>query len=324
MNNVEILDYRFITEWKFDEFFGDKTFIENIQPDFPLVVATLSNRVRNTFGEGYDEFNEGKAKGRPSLILRTLPGAFATGVARLLEVSGQCFQISASCSASIYAFNLAGLISQAENKPVIVVGAEDFNSEYDLWRFRSLGALDMDTGRPFDSSSVGFKMGTGMTMFLVKHSSVKYHLPSIATFTKFSFHSNNPLSVNPGSSDDLINAMGDIDYQSIDFWNAHATGTPVGDRVEYDYFASTIKRDIPIVGYKGYVGHCIGASGAVEIAMSLQDREAGVLRPNIISGNKIVEDSRIITEPTSFTFKRMLKTNFGFGGRNAIAILDFE
>jgi 3-oxoacyl-(acyl-carrier-protein) synthase len=229
--------------------------------------------------------------------------------------------MNASCASALYALNQASMISLSYNTPVVVVCADNLQHPYELWRFKSLGALDNDSGRPFDSSSKGFKMGTGMCMFLIKHPDVKFNMPSKATITNFAFYTNHEFT-NPGTSDNIINNISGIDYSNIDFYNAHATGTPIGDIIEYEYFSKTIKGNVPIVSYKGHIGHCVCAAGGMEIALSLDGKRDNILLANNIVGDKIINDDRIITQNTSFPYKHMLKASFGFGGKNAIAKID--
>ena len=164
-------------------------------------------------------------------------------------------------------------------------------------------------------------MGTGICMYLVKHPDVKFNMPSKATITNFAFYTNHEFT-NPGTSDNIINNISGIDYSNIDFYNAHATGTPVGDIIEYEYFSKTIKGNVPIVSYKGHIGHCVSAAGGMEIALALDGKRDNVLVGNNIAGDKIINDDRIITTNTTFPYKHMLKASFGFGGKNAIAKID--
>jgi 3-oxoacyl-(acyl-carrier-protein) synthase len=317
---AEILDYRYTTEWKLESILCDETFIKNLEPNFPLIVASLSNRELNSVENSWNDYHAGKRRGRPSDILDGYPGGFRAGES--LRLSGPSFIFNASCASGIYAFHMASMYSQSFNMPVVIVCADNVNHPFELWRYSSLGALDNNSGRPFDKTSKGFKMGTGVSMFLVKHPSVKSSLAPVATITDFAFYNDSNLMANPGDSENIFNNLQGINFKSIDFWNAHATGTPVGDIVEYNVFQKAISQDIPIVSYKGYIGHCVCAAGAMEIALALDGKKNNVLMPNVMQGDKIVVDDRIITEQTSFTYKRMLKASFGFGGKIAIAAID--
>ena len=318
---AEILDYRHTTQWDLEKFFFDESFTQNIQEKFPLVFTSVSTRLPDSTEKSWKDFNSGRKWSRPNTLLDAFPAGFCRRVSEYLKLTGFGISINSSCASALYALHHGSLVSLSYNTPVIVVCADNLNHPFELWRFKSLGALDNDTGRPFDSSSKGFKMGTGICMFLIKHPDVKFNMPSKATITNFAFYTNNEFT-NPGSSDDLIKNIFGIDYNSIDFYNAHSTGTPVGDIIEYEYFSKTIKGDVPIVSYKGHIGHCVCAAGGMEIALALDGKRDNILLANNITGDKIVNDDRIITQNTSFPYKHMLKASFGFGGKNAIATID--
>ena len=319
---LEILDYRYITDWDFENLFSDTKFNEQIHPDFPLITATWSGSRPEATEKMWREFINGKKRGRPSDIIDSEYPSINAISTKTFGNNREVFNLRATCASSIYALYLAGLISQDKQLPVVIFCADNKNTAFDHWQFSSLGAIDNNTGRPFDSSSKGLRMGTGGAVFIVKHSSVKSQLTAKAAVTNCHFYTNSTLATNPGPVDDLINNLSKINYKSVDLWNAHATGTPVGDRVEYDFFNRTIQQDIPIVGFKGYIGHCMCAAGAIEIAMALDCKKQNNLLPNIIHNDKIVNDSRIITTSTSFSYNRMLKTSLGFGGICSAAEID--
>jgi len=318
---AEILDYRHTTEWDLEKFFLDESFKQNIQEKFPLIFASMSSRHIDSVEKSWKDFMTGRKWSRPNTLLDAFPSGFSRRVGEYLNLTGMSYIMNASCASTLYALNQASMISQSYNTPVVVVCADNLTHPFELWRFKSLGALDNDTGRPFDSSSKGFRMGTGICMFLIKHPNVKFNMPSKATITNFAFYTNHEFT-NPGTSDNIVNNITGIDYSNIDFYNAHSTGTPVGDIIEYEYFSKTIKGDVPIVSYKGHIGHCVCAAGGMEIALALDGKRDNILLANNIVGDKVVNDDRIITTNTTFPYKYMLKASFGFGGKNAIAKID--
>ena len=316
---AEILDYRFTTKWQLEEtLHDDMSFKKNLEPDYPLIVSSMSMNKLDSLESTLKSYNAKRHRHLPVITLDSFPGGYARRIGEYLGLSGYSMSLNANCSSALYALHTGSIISQAEKKPVVVVCADNVNSDFDHWRFKILGALDIETGRPFDKSSKGFKMGTGIVAFLIKHPSVKSPMPPIATATNFKFYSTNTFT-HPGTSDDIINNIQGINYKDIDFWNAHATGTPVGDIVEYEVFAKNITKDVPIVSFKGHIGHCMCASGAMEIALALDCKLNNKLIPNIIIGEKIINDDRIITESTSFPYKKMLKASFAFGGKTSLA-----
>jgi malonyl-ACP decarboxylase len=318
---TEILDYRWSTTWDLESVLSDPTFTQHIESDYPLVISTLHGLKRDDESV-WSDYLGGRRRGKPSELRNIAVDGLVSHVGNLLGAGRQILNVQAACASSLYALYMATLLSSATGRPAVVACADDVNSRYWHWHFNSFGALDQDSGLPFDSGSKGFRMGTGIAAYIIKAPTVKHTLSPIAVVQSYAFYTNSSLVANPGAVDDIVNNITGINYDKIELWNAHATGTPVGDRTEYEYFRRVIKQDIPIVGYKGYLGHCMCASGAVEIAMTLDGKRNNLLLPNKMNSAPIADDSRIITESTSFGYTKMLKTSLGFGGKTAVAEID--
>jgi 3-oxoacyl-[acyl-carrier-protein] synthase II len=113
-----------------------------------------------------------------------------------------------------------------------------------------------------------------------------------------------------------------IPVSEIDIVNAHAASTRIGDKVEYDVLHDVFKKYIPpITANKSMIGHCMGASSAIETIWALKSLEDQVLLPTI---NRLPDpDMKIdIAAETSRSLSQqyVLKNAFGFGGCNACAV----
>lgn len=322
MASCEILEYKYDFTWNIENFLDDDYLKSIVQPDWPFVSSTLSALDYESELSSWQRHIEKTGRLKPSTVKTSNVNATVSLVAEKLNLKKQVFNVHGGCAGSLYALYIASLMSLENQTPVVVFAGDNLNTSYHSWTFKSIGALDQETGRPFDSTSNGFKMGTSMSILIVKHPSVKYNLDPKAVVQSFSFHTRPDFFSHPGNIEEIISNFSHIDYSKVDFWNAHATGTPVGDAAEYQFFSQTCKQDIPIVSFKGYFGHCISSSGVVEICTALDCKKDGVLKPNIILGDKIVADDRIITAPVKFDFKRMLKTNLAFGGKTVLSEID--
>jgi 3-oxoacyl-(acyl-carrier-protein) synthase len=111
---------------------------------------------------------------------------------------------------------------------------------------------------------------------------------------------------------------GDIDYV-----NAHATGTPLGDGIEAQATLDVMGPDIPISSTKGHTGHTLAACGALELVFSLLMIEHGFLAPTL-NLEVVSEDSkgpRHLREVELKKVRRVMSNNFAFGGMNTSLIL---
>ena len=114
---------------------------------------------------------------------------------------------------------------------------------------------------------------------------------------------------------------------SVDYINAHGTGTPIGDVAETNaikLFAGRGHR-IPLVSStKASTGHLFGAAGAVEAVISIQALRHGRIPPtmNLTEADPECDLDYVPLTARDADLKRVLSNGFGFGGHNAV--LAFE
>jgi len=114
--------------------------------------------------------------------------------------------------------------------------------------------------------------------------------------------------------------------EEIDYINAHATSTPVGDSSETQMLKYAIGEEnaykTPVSGTKGATGHCLGAAGAIEAMFTILAIRDGKLPPTI---NYEVEDPTcdldyVPNEARDADVKVAVSNSFGFGGHNACVV----
>ena len=113
---------------------------------------------------------------------------------------------------------------------------------------------------------------------------------------------------------------GDIDYV-----NAHATGTVIGDRCESHATANVFGTRVPVSSTKGLTGHTLGACGTIEIAFCVAMMREGFLPPtaNLAKPDpECAELDYVRDEPRAASPKRVMTNNFAFGGINTSLILE--
>jgi 3-oxoacyl-[acyl-carrier-protein] synthase II len=117
-----------------------------------------------------------------------------------------------------------------------------------------------------------------------------------------------------------------IEPQSVDYLNAHATSTPRGDAAE----ALAIRlafgeaaQALPVSGTKGLYGHALGASGAIEAALTALVLQRGWIPPttNLFQVDPECELAHVVGSG-AITLPRIAMTNaFGFGGINSSLVM---
>jgi 3-oxoacyl-[acyl-carrier-protein] synthase II len=111
--------------------------------------------------------------------------------------------------------------------------------------------------------------------------------------------------------------------QDIQHINAHATGTDVGDAAEAVAMHSIFGTQVPVSALKGYFGHTLGASGAIESIATLLMMKEGFLA---VSRNLDEPDpelpplDHVVGDPRQVKLTTAMNNNFAFGGINTSII----
>jgi 3-oxoacyl-[acyl-carrier-protein] synthase II len=136
-----------------------------------------------------------------------------------------------------------------------------------------------------------------------------------------------PTGENPARAMRMAFADAGISPDEIDYINAHATSTPVGDasetRVIKHALGEDVARRVPISSTKGSTGHCLGAAGALEAIFSTLALHEGVLPPtiNYESRDEDCDLDYIANEAREADARIAVSNSFGFGGHNATIVL---
>jgi 3-oxoacyl-[acyl-carrier-protein] synthase II len=117
-----------------------------------------------------------------------------------------------------------------------------------------------------------------------------------------------------------------VSPKHIDYINAHATGTPLGDAAEtmaIRQVFGTHARQVPVSSTKPFHAHPLGAAGAIEIAICCLALEHGYLPPtlNLTQADPECDLDYIPNTGRNARVNCILSNSFGFGGINASIIL---
>jgi 3-oxoacyl-[acyl-carrier-protein] synthase II len=118
-----------------------------------------------------------------------------------------------------------------------------------------------------------------------------------------------------------------VDPGEIDYVNAHASSTPIGDVAEARALTMALGEraaTVPVSGTKAYYGHPLGASGAIEAAICALAIRDGWVPPSV---NLVAPEPELdgllrglLREGRTGSYRRVLSTSFGFGGLNAALV----
>jgi 3-oxoacyl-[acyl-carrier-protein] synthase II len=276
---------------------------------------------------------------------RFLFGSVASYLAERYGTKGSPISLSTACASGASAIQLGvEAIRRGEADATLCVATDGSVNPEALIRFSLLSALSQHNdppqgaARPFSKNRDGFVMAEGAGALVLE--SYEAATARGATILGIiagcgeladSFHRTRSSPDGKPIIGCVRNALSDAGIVSdqIDYINAHGTGTPENDKMEYLGISSVFgdrARQIPVSSNKSMVGHTLSAAGAVEAVASLLTLEHQRIPPTI---NYDVPDPAIPFDvvPNKARDARVtavMSNSFGFGGQNASLILTRE
>lgn len=278
----------------------------------------------------------------PSLALAVFGGAGASNVAMEFGIHGPAIGNSNSCASGAIAVGEAfRLIKQGGAKVALAGGAEAPLAPLTFGAFALIRAMSKRNddperaSRPFDQDRDGFVMGEGTATVVLEeyeHAVNRGAQPYAEVLgygsTNDAYHMTAPLPSGDEAARSIRLAMEEarVSPCDVDYLNAHATSTPLGDAAEALAIGKALgdrAATLPVSGTKGLYGHPLGASGAIEVAITALTIARGWIPPTT---NFSTPDSGCQLEqlPTTGGDARVnvaITNAFGFGGINASLVL---
>jgi 3-oxoacyl-[acyl-carrier-protein] synthase II len=275
---------------------------------------------------------ENKNKSRPSDVLSILGTTMVIALGKILPNMQNVFKLDAACATGLVAIDVASLIAKTRDQVVMIMAVDKSTAPYFQANFNSLNALASGSRycAPFDVDRNGFAMGEGAALMIVctRTKAEQLKLPIIAELNAVATKTIATHPTDPGNIDQIqqfiTNAIvtSKCSLDEFAYWDAHGTATPVGDELEYKIFAKIFNdQDVAISSFKSRIGHCMSASALIELVNSIENMQTQTITPNYGIVNKMINDDRIITQARCTNKKTFIKTSFGFGGRNAVAVV---
>ena len=276
---------------------------------------------------------------------RFLFGSVAGHLAETFGTKGSPISLSTACASGASAIQLGvEAIRRGEADAALCVATDGSVNPEALIRFSLLSALSTQNEppqaavRPFSKNRDGFVMAEGAgALVLESYEAAQARgariLGVLAGCGELadSFHRTRSSPDGKPIIGCVRNALADagLAAEEIDYINAHGTGTPENDKMEYLGISSVfgdLAQKIPVSSNKSMVGHTLSAAGAVEAVFSLLTLEHQRIPPTI---NYDVPDPAIPFDvvPNQARDARVtavMSNSFGFGGQNASLILTRE
>ena len=272
----------------------------------------------------------------PGSIINMTPGYLSI----MKGYTGPNLSIVTACASSNHAIGTsARLIAYGDADVMVTGGSEMATTPLGVSGFLASRALSksddpMTASRPWDKDRDGFVLSDGAAILVLeeyehaKNRSANIYAEVIGFgMSSDAYHMTAPSEDGSGASLSISRAISDagISVNNIDYINAHATSTPLGDLAECNAVKSIFDSPPPISSTKSMTGHTLGAAGAVESIFSILSIVNNVSPPTINLNNPdegcdldfIPKDARDMKIDVS------LNNSFGFGGTNSTLIFKF-
>jgi 3-oxoacyl-[acyl-carrier-protein] synthase II len=248
-----------------------------------------------------------------------------------LGINGEQWAPVSACTSSSQSIGLGAILIQSGRQQVMLCGGADeahatVTGVFDLLRAASRNNDDPKRGcRPFDQDRDGVVCGGGSGIVVLEnYESAKARGAKIyGEIVGFGNVTDSGHIANPDKESmvrAMDNAMKEAGLQSkdIDYVNAHATGTELGDIAEAVAIGTAVDEKTPVSSFKGHLGHTLGAAGVLELIAVLEmlERQEVIPTRNLdrIDPRCAVADIVMTKRPASLT--TVLKNNFALGGVN--------
>ncbi|HPO13704.1 MAG TPA: beta-ketoacyl synthase N-terminal-like domain-containing protein [Candidatus Hydrogenedentes bacterium] len=260
----------------------------------------------------------------------------AMNVAQYLGITGRVMATCAACASAIQAIGAGyDLVRMGEQDIMLCGGAEGLHptvvGSFDILFATSTGynQTPKKTPRPFDAKRDGLVCGEGGGMVVLEeYESAKARKAHIYAEIIGYNTCGNGSHVSESNREAIVFCMQEalksagITPDQVDYINAHATATIQGDKEEAAAVREVFGDHVPISSLKGYMGHTLGASGAIELIASLIMMRKNVIYPtlNLDEPDAACQGIFHVTQPMDKKIDVILKNCFAFGGINSALV----
>lgn len=270
-------------------------------------------------------------------IFKAMNSTVTMNLSTIFKLRGINFTISAACASGSHSIGTAyNLIKSGMQDCIIAGGAQEIN-HLAMGSFDGLGvfAMHLDhpekASRPFDKDRDGLvPSGGGASLILESYeSAIKRGAPILGEIVGYGFSSNGDHISTPnveGPSRAMTRALdqANMSPNAVDYVNAHATSTPVGDANEAAAILEVFQESNPYVSStKSMTGHECWMAGASEVIYSMLMMQHSFIAPNINLENpdEVSAKLNIVKETLDKKIDVFLSNSFGFGGTNSALII---
>lgn len=269
-------------------------------------------------------------------IFKSMNSTVTMNLSTIFKLRGINLTISAACASGSHSLGLAYMMIKNGFQDMIICGGAQETNKYSMASFDGLGVFSAredeptKASRPFDAGRDGLIPSGGAASLVVEslESAQRRGAPIIAEIIGYGFSSNGghistPNVDGPALAMDRALKQSGLKASDIDYINAHATSTPIGDANEAKAIYEIFGSEVPVSSTKSMTGHECWMAGASEVIYSILMMQNDFVAPNINLENPDNEAEKInlVSKTKNQKIDVFLSNSFGFGGTNSALIV---
>lgn len=270
-------------------------------------------------------------------IFQSMNSTVTMNLATIFRLKGINFTISGACASGSHSIGMGYLLLKSGLQSMILCGGAQEINYYAMGNFDGLSAFSIredepaKASRPFDKNRDGLVPSGGAAALVLEtyESAIARGATVIAEVVGYGFSSNGGHISQPdveGPARALNRSLDDAGLTEfdIDYINAHATSTPIGDMNEAKAIDKVFGNKKPYVSStKSMTGHECWMAGASEVIYSILMMQSSFIAPNINMEEPDEASARLNIAKTRIdaNIDVFLSNSFGFGGTNSSLII---
>ncbi|AZB00502.1 beta-ketoacyl-[acyl-carrier-protein] synthase family protein [Chryseobacterium joostei] len=269
-------------------------------------------------------------------IFKSMNSTVTMNLSTIFKLKGINLTISAACASGSHSLGLAYMMIKNGFQDMIICGGAQETNKYSMASFDGLGVFSAredepaKASRPFDAERDGLIPSGGAASLIVEslESAQRRGATILAEIIGYGFSSNGghistPNVDGPALAMDRALKQSGLKASDIDYINAHATSTPIGDANEAKAIYEIFGSEVPVSSTKSMTGHECWMAGASEVIYSILMMQNDFVAPNINLENPDNEAKKInlVSKTKNQKIDVFLSNSFGFGGTNSALIV---
>jgi nodulation protein E len=273
----------------------------------------------------------GAARLHPLTIPKAMISAPASQVSMYCGVKGPVFSVSSACASATHAIGQAFHMVRNGSATCALTGGTEASITFGAMKgWEAMRIMSPDTCRPFSKDRKGMLIGEGAAVVVLETLDHARNRGAdiLAEIVGFGMSADSKDLTAPdanGMTRAIVAALADaaLSPDTIDYVNAHGTGTTANDHAEtvalHQSFGAHARR-LAVSSTKSVVGHTLGAAGALELVAAIMAIRDGIVPPtmNYLGADPECDLDYVPNEARRMSVRAILNNSFAFGGLNAV------